>query len=35
VTLLDMPDAISPATLNSIDRLFGRAMTHRRETPAT
>ena len=35
VTLLDMPDAISPATLQSIDRLFGRAMTHRRETPAT
>jgi hypothetical protein len=35
VTLLDMPDAISPAILQSIDRLFGRAMTHRRETPAT
>ena len=35
VTLLDMPDAISPATLNSIDRLFGRATTHRRETPVT
>ena len=35
VTLLDMPDAISPATLNSIDRLFGRAMTHRREPSAT
>jgi AcrR family transcriptional regulator len=35
VTLLDMPDAISPATLNSIDRLFGRAMSYRRETPAT
>jgi len=35
VTLLDMPDAISPATLQSIDRLFGRAMTHRRETPTT
>jgi AcrR family transcriptional regulator len=35
VTLLDMPDAISPATLHSIDRLFGRAMTHRRESSAT
>lgn len=35
VTLLDMPDAISPATLQSIDRLFGRAMTYRRETKTT
>ena len=35
VTLLDMPDAISRATLSNIDRLFGRAMTHRRETQAT
>ena len=35
VTLLDMPDAISPATLHSIDRLFARAMTHRHESSAT
>ena len=34
-TLLDMPDAISPATLQSIDRLFGRAVTYRRETSTT
>jgi AcrR family transcriptional regulator len=32
VTLLDVPDAISPATLQSIDRLFGRAMAQRRDT---
>jgi hypothetical protein len=35
VTLLDMPDAINPTTLQSIDRLFRRAMNYRRKTPAT
>lgn len=35
VTLLDIPDAISPATLVSIDRLFRRAMSYRRKTSAT
>jgi AcrR family transcriptional regulator len=35
VTLLDMPDTINPAILQSIDRLFRRAMNYRRETSTT
>jgi AcrR family transcriptional regulator len=34
-TLLDMPDAINPATLQSMDRLFRQAMSYRRKTSAT
>ena len=34
-TLLDMPDAINPATLQSMDRLFRQAMSHPRKTSAT
>jgi len=33
-TLLDMPDAINPATLQSMDRLFRQAMSDRRKTSA-
>lgn len=34
-TLLDMPDAINPAILQSMDRLFGQAMSYRRKTSGT
>jgi AcrR family transcriptional regulator len=34
-TLLDMPDAINPATLQSMDRLFRQAVSYRRKTSAT
>jgi len=34
-TLLDMPDSVNPAILQSMNRLFGQAMSYRRGTSAT
>jgi len=34
-TLLEMPEAINPAILQSMERLFRRAMSHRQESSAT
>jgi len=34
-TLLEMPEAINPDILQSMEQLFRRAMSYRRETSAT